>query len=63
MRRPSHSAVLKAWSFDGGSPGRTARMEAVVVVVVGGGVVMRSGTLLLEVERGRIYRDVEGVTN
>lgn len=30
-RRPSHSAVLKAWSFAGGFPGRTARIEAVVI--------------------------------
>lgn len=32
MRRPSHSAVLNDWSFAGGLPGRTARIEAVVVV-------------------------------
>lgn len=27
IRRPSHSTVLRAWSFDCGLPGRTARME------------------------------------
>lgn len=32
MRRPSHSAVLNDWSFAGGLPGRTARIEAVVGV-------------------------------
>lgn len=30
MRKPSHSAVLNDWSFAGGRPGRTARIEAVV---------------------------------
>lgn len=29
MRKPSHSAVLNDWSFAGGLPGSTARIEAV----------------------------------
>lgn len=30
-RIPSHNVVLKDWSFAGGLPGRTARIEAVIV--------------------------------